>query len=168
VSCLAGYLYNSNLKTCIKSQTGCIYSNYTCTSCSSPFTYNPNSQTCLILGCASYSSNGNCNSCSSNFVLSNGACTIQNCVKANNTGCVECATNYKLVNSTCAQYDPYCIAQNLNGQCIGCSDGYYLSANKTCLKQNYGCNYVQGVCVSCKTPFDYNSQLSNCFIDGCQ
>ncbi len=167
-TCLNGYFYNSNLAKCIKSLPGCVYSNSVCASCSSPFTYNPNDQTCFIIGCISYASNGECLSCSSNFNLSNGACTIQNCIRANNNGCVECDTNFKLANSSCIRYDPNCIAENLYNKCIGCADGYYLSVSGTCLNQTFGCNYVQGICASCKTPFDYNPQINSCFIDGCQ
>lgn len=31
-----------------------------------------------------------------------------------------------------------------------------------------GCNYVDGLCTSCKTPFVYNKDSATCFIDGCK
>ncbi len=55
----------------------------------------------------------------------------------------------------CIIGDPFCVAKNMYGKCIGCQEGYYLESGK-CIKATFGCNYIDGRCISCKIPFTFN------------
>lgn len=59
----------------------------------------------------------------------------------------------------CINADINCVATNILGKCIGCKDGFYLDlmTNK-CTKTQNGCNYINGKCTSCKTPFVYDGK----------
>lgn len=48
-----------------------------------------------------------------------------------------------------------------------CKDGYMLGKDSRCTSVKVGCNYVDGVCVSCRAPFTYLPASQSCAIDGC-
>lgn len=60
------------------------------------------------------------------------------------------------MNGACSPYDPNCVARNLYEKCIGCKEGFYVDKNSRCQPAVLGCNYIDGLCTSCKTPFVYH------------
>ena len=56
---------------------------------------------------------------------------------------------------------------NEYGVCIKCLSSYYYSQkSKKCIKRDPGCNYDNGVCISCNAPFTFTD--GRCTIVGCQ
>jgi hypothetical protein len=123
-----------------------------------------------MIGCVKYADNGRCVECNSLFKLNlEGFCAIENCVEINQNGCSKCVDNYQInKNGLCSPYDPFCIARNIYEKCIGCIDGYYVDSSSRCRVATLGCNYIDGICTSCRTPFIYQRQTATCLIDGCQ
>lgn len=114
--------------------------------------------------------------------------TIQTCIK----GCLKCTTdnkcllcdttsNYKLENDSCTLVDhPNCAHINVNGDCLGCSDGYWMNTTtKKCVvveteKKVVNCmSYTSSqICRECEPHFVIEAakckavevQLENCVV----
>jgi hypothetical protein len=161
--CDSYYLINN---TCQVKQNGCVYTSGVCTSCNSPFTF-VNGQ-CLIDGCTQYTTLG-CQACDSRLILKNNVCGLPFCSTISNYICTQCISGYQLnSNKQCTFVDPNCNIRNTLNICLKCNEGYQLGSDGTCISMKLGCNYVDGVCTSCRAPFTYVPSTKSCIIDGCQ
>jgi len=95
---------------------------------------------------------------------------INNCSNYNSDGaCVGCSAGNKLISGFCYPFTALdnCKYQNEYG-CVQCTDGFYLTLSRNCLKYEAGClKYWQGSCVTCHPNF-YMNQNKKCAIDACQ
>ena len=159
-------LYLTQNYECAIMEPGCIYEGGVCASCYSPFELTRNNR-CVIEGCDLYRDR-RCQQCFEPYILTEiGSCTYPNCYEVRNKRCVKCVDGYALQESGfCYKVDPYCRAYDFSGSCIECKPGFYLSG-KSCLAEKFGCNYVDGRCVSCRAPFEFNPVEESCQIDGC-
>ena len=163
-SCCDDYFLDSN-RQCQKKQFGCAYTNGVCTSCVAPFTFSSGS--CVIAGCTQYSAQG-CTNCDSRLVLANGVCTILNCKQISGFTCTVCSDGYQLDQSNkCIAVDPNCEVRNALNVCLKCKESFMFSKDGKCISMKLGCNYVDGRCTSCRSPFIYVPSSESCIIDGC-
>lgn len=163
VSCCENY-YLDNTNICQQQQFGCVYTNGVCSSCISPFTLNNGA--CVINGCLTYNAKG-CATCDSRLTLSNFICTIPFCQQISGYTCVSCIQGYQLTNQACVPVDPNCAVKNSANICLQCATGYQLGNDGICASVKVGCNYIDGVCTSCRAPFTYVPASKTCVIDGC-
>lgn len=163
VSCCDSY-YLDGGNICQQMQFGCVYSNGVCSSCVAPFTLANGA--CTISGCATYNTQG-CTTCDSRLILANKICTLPFCQQISNFLCVSCIQGYQLTNNGCLPIDPNCINANSQNICLKCKDGYQLGRDGVCTTIKVGCNYVDGICTSCRAPFSYVPSTQSCIIDGC-
>jgi hypothetical protein len=163
-SCCEGFFLGSD-RECKPVLPGCVYSNGLCASCSAPFTYLNGG--CVIDGCLQYCKDG-CASCDQRLTLIGSICGLPHCQKVVNFRCQECSSGYAVdQNGQCVLSDPNCLKRNSLNQCLACKEGYQLDCNGVCTSQKYGCNYVDGRCTSCRSPFVYVPATESCEIDGC-
>ena len=105
--------------------------------------------------CVAYDSSLTCTQCDSRFRLSSGTCVFN--TDCNATGiCTTCAYNYYLLttaNSTVGNclHCPYisnCQSCNVanSGQCLACSNGYYVNSA-------YSCSQCVTGCATCTSPY---------------
>lgn len=85
--------------------------------------------------------------------------------------CLACVDGYAVGrDGFCYKTVPFCKAYSMDSKCIECSLGYYLdksTSDAVCREQKFGCNYIDGKCVSCRAPFNYVPETQSCEIDGC-
>lgn len=77
--------------------------------------------------------------------------------------CKKCVDGYRIgKDGQCHAEDPYCNSYSFDDICLKCVKGYYLDYNNICREEKFGCNYVDGKCVSCRAPFEFNSKKQEC------
>lgn len=135
--------------------------------------YYVSNNTCLTVNplCQNYNPfNGYCTSCFPGYGVSNKTCIKQNtpqwsnvtnltasCILKRGSTCIECPNRYYLRNNICNLVSGSCLTYNLNGNCITCQLGYFIS-NYNCI--SYGS--LNGSDQNCKT-FQSQSFCLQCY-----
>lgn len=101
-----------------------------------------------------------CLECLSPFQLSNGACSISNCLTYSKNSCTKCQDNFVLINSgICVLRDPHC-SKYQGTQCCECQQGWTLNQGNCVIRDENCVKYGQNglICTDCNEGFHPNEQ----------
>lgn len=157
-----------------------------CTNCTSAHflkSVSPNGETCVdcaekTANCVSCDLDGNCNDCGKGFyVKSSAKCEVcdapcAGCKTSGNTQCTDCLDTHYLeenpgVCTECSKKTANCTNCYVSGECFKCSDGNYLSDDKTCKEcwtKTTGCRFctAEGACTRAQDGYYMDGGSHDC------